>query len=408
MYLTRQRKNKEILNNLRDIPSDNSGESSIDEDEYYTENTMENNGSSSDDNQSDEMDDEDDSLWEIAVDCTEWREQTNTDEIGRFPARNIFRATPGPTCYARKKITNEAISSFNLLISNDILKHIQNCTEIEARKVTNNSTWKVSLDELKAFIGLLYLRGVEGQKNKPIRSFWSSRFGCPYFNETLSRNRFYEVMQYLKFDVRGTRRERLKNDKFALMSDVWQMFINNSRNCYIPSSNLTVDEQLLATKARCKFTQYMPSKPGKFGIKFWIIADCKSKYMLNSLPYLGKDESRPSNVPLGEYVVLTLSEPYLGKGYNITCDNYFTSVSLANKLNSKKTSLVGTMKNNRREINAVSLKKSTSSMNIHETKVFENNFGHTLTAYQCKKNKNVKILSSYHRKVNVMDNPKKT
>ena len=50
---------------------------------------------------------------------------------------------------------------------------------------------------------------------------------------------------------------------------------------------------------------------------------------------------------------------------------------------------------------------SWTNMNIHETKVFENNFGHTLTAYQCKKNKNVKILSSYHRKVNVMDNPKK-
>ena len=46
-------------------------------------------------------------------------------------------------------------------------------------------------------------------------------------------------------------------------------------------------------------------------------------------------------------------------------------------------------------------------MNIHDTKVFINNFGHTLTAYQCKKNINVKILCSYHRRVDMLDNPKK-
>ena len=255
------------------------------------------------------------------------QEITNTRDVGRFPARNIFSAKPGPTSYAIQNITNEAVSSFSLIINNSILKHVKHCTEIEARKVTNNSKWEVSLDEVKAFIGLIYLRGVEGQRNKPIRSFWSSRFGCPYFNEVMPRHRFLEIMKFLKFDVRASRRERLKNDKFALMSDVWQMFVNNSKNCYIPNCNLTVDEQLLATKARCQFTQYMPNKPGKFSIKNWILSDYKSKYMLNAFLYLGKDETRPSNAPLGEYVVMRLAEPYFGKGYNITCDNYFTSVS---------------------------------------------------------------------------------
>jgi len=43
-------------------------------------------------------------------------------------------------------------------------------------------------------------------------------------------------------------------------------------------------------KARCRFVQYMANKPDKFGIKFWLAADRKSKYLLNRCPYLGKDE----------------------------------------------------------------------------------------------------------------------
>ncbi len=45
---------------------------------------------------------------------------------------------------------------------------------------------------------------------------------------------------------------------------------------------------------------------------------------------------------MGESVVLKLAEPFLGKGRNITTDNFFTSLKLATALQAKKTSLVGT------------------------------------------------------------------
>ena len=50
------------------------------------------------------------------------------------------------------------------------------------------------------------------------------------------------------------------------------------------------------------------------------------------------------------YVVLKLMVPFLGDGYNVTTDNFFTSVKLAQKLAKKKTSIVGTVNRNRREI----------------------------------------------------------
>ena len=113
----------------------------------------------------------------------------------------------------------------------------------------------------------------------------------------------------------------------------------------------------------------MPQKPDKFGIKFWLTADSSSIYLVNGYPYLGKDESRPVNQPLSESVVLRLMEPYVGKGRNVTTDRYFTSVSLAQQLTEKRTSLVGTMNDRRKE-----LPPSTRnlSMDLHSYKVLMN------------------------------------
>ncbi|KAJ8364339.1 hypothetical protein SKAU_G00131700 [Synaphobranchus kaupii] len=95
----------------------------------------------------------------------------------------------------------------------------------------------------------------------------------------MSRNRFREVMRFLHFDRKESRRCRLTTDKFALMAEVWVRFVQNGIACYKPGSD-TVDEQLFPTKARIRFTQYMPNKPNKFGIKFWLAADVQTKYMI--------------------------------------------------------------------------------------------------------------------------------
>ena len=133
-----------------------------------------------------------------------------------------------------------------------------------------------------------------------------------------------------------------------MISWVLSRFVDNCQKAFIPDVSLTVDEQLFPTKARCRFTQFMPNKPDKFGIKFWILAELNSKYCLNLKPYLGKHEERVTS--LGTHVVMTVTKPYFGRGYNVTTDNFFTSVELAQKLPDKRTSLVRTVRLNRKEI----------------------------------------------------------
>ena len=118
-------------------------------------------------------------------------------------------------------------------------------------------------------------------------------------------------------------------------STVWNRFIENSVACYKPGVFLTVDEQLFPSKARCSFTQFMASKPDKYGQKYWLTVDKDSKYVANSFPYVGKDESRSTDERVSDHVVMKLAEPYLKKEWNITTDNYFTSVKLAKLLKSK-------------------------------------------------------------------------
>ena len=73
-------------------------------------------------------------------------------------------------------------------------------------------------------------------------------------------------------------------------------------------------------------------------------------------------------------------DPYLGTGRNVTTDNFFTSVKLAEKLEKKKTSIVETMNRIRREIPQ---EIKTMKTPLLSTKILRNN---NMTLYQGKTN----------------------
>ena len=100
----------------------------------------------------------------------------------------------------------------------------------------------------------------------------------------MPRHRFLEIMKYHGFNLKSERRRNLEKDKFCLASSLWNSFIENCQKAFRPNANITVDEQLLPCKARCKFIQYMANKPDKFGIKFWMPVDVETKYLFNGFP----------------------------------------------------------------------------------------------------------------------------
>lgn len=96
-----------------------------------------------------------------------------------------------------------------------MLNHIKKCTETEARRQLKDDRWPMSMEEFEAFIGIWYMRGATGAKGLELNSLWSENWGLPLCKKALSRDRFKEILRYFRIDIKSTRSERLKKDKFA-------------------------------------------------------------------------------------------------------------------------------------------------------------------------------------------------
>ncbi|XP_034039481.1 uncharacterized protein LOC117522186 [Thalassophryne amazonica] len=337
-------------------------------------------------------------LTETAKDGIVWRKE----QVGRplhFTPMEAYAADGEPTAEARRNISSR-LQSFLCLITHAMLRNIQEWT-IQHAQQTGDADWFMALPELMAFIAILILRGLT--KVPSLSDCWSANLGNPHIIGIMAQNRFKDIMRHLRFDDRSTRSERAKTDRFAAISGVWRSFASKCITSYNPGRHITVDKQLYPSKTHCCFLQYIASKPDKFGIKFWVACDLKSKYICNVFPYLGKDPSRPSGERLSENVVMRLMEPFLDKGRNVTTDNFFTSLSLAQRLHSRKTTLLGTVNKIRREI-----PPSTKQMDHNEftIQVFSTT-GATLTVYAPKRRKVVYILSSMHSVVETENTTKR-
>ena len=155
-------------------------------------------------------------------------------------------------------------------------------------------------------------------------------------------------MKLLRFDNCSTRREKRQKDKFCLISETWNNFIENYKKCYVPSFNLTIDKQLFPCKTQCPSSNTCQNNPDNFVLKFWLLVKVRLKHLCNSKPYFGKYpiRNRENNFPTD--VCLWLKQTFLKKRYNVTIDNYFTSINLADKRKAEKLHLLDKKKAKKR------------------------------------------------------------
>ena len=65
----------------------------------------------------------------------------------------------------------------------------------------------------------------------------------------------------------------------------------------------------------------MSQKPAKFGIKFWMVCDAETYYVLQLFPYTGKTDFIEEG--FREYVFIKLVTPYFNIGLNTITDKFF-------------------------------------------------------------------------------------
>ena len=220
----------------------------------------------------------------------------------------------------------------------------------------------------------------------------------------MSRNRFKELVRCIRFDDMSTRATRKDGEqgRIAPIHELGEKFIEACKKSYSADPYVTIDESLLAFRGRCSFKVYMPSKPGKYGIKVWSMFDASNAYLLNAQIYKGKGPCGPERHQ-AKRVVKDLTTPILNFGRNITCDNFFTDFSLAVELLEKKLTILGTLRKNKREI-------PTSFQPSRKRKLFLTEFGFNkdyplmMCSYVPQVNKAVLLLSTMHFDNKIQEN----
>jgi len=159
----------------------------------------------------------------------------------------------------------------------------------------------------------------------------------------MTRNRFQLITRFMRFDSKDTRLERKQWDKMAPIRDIHDRFAAVCRASYIPDSQLCVDEQFVVYRGRCPFKIYIPSKPGKCGLKVWGCCECdvNRAYVCNLELYTGK-QGRTPEVDLATKVVLQMIEPWNGSGRGCTADYSFTPFTLADAQLTRNITYCGT------------------------------------------------------------------
>lgn len=335
-----------------------------------------------------------------------WSCQPQHSHAHRRLSRNIMgRYTPGPAHEARGVVDpGEAIKLFvtDAIVQECVTwtnKRIQLTAGRMATQRQAGTYGPTEPREILALLGVLIAAGQQRDNHLSLLEMWSAVTGCPLYRAAMSKGRFEFLVSCLRFDNPDTRVERLKEDKFAPVRKVWDMFIDNCRRLYVPRENLTVDEQLLGFRGKCPFRMYIPNKPAKYGIKLVLICDASTKYMLGGIPYLGKQGTRPRDgVNLGHYLTRELTRPYHGSNRNVTTDNWFTSVPLIlDLLNNCGMTLVGTVRANKPEIPS---EMKTKETRLHGSSAFLFTNAMTFVSYVAKTSrrnkKMVLLMSSQH------------
>ena len=269
---------------------------------------------------------------------------------------------------------------------------------ISNKHVSGTYLNEFTFEEIQAFVGLMILTGVFRVNREPLSKLYCKdpNFSRLIFKATLPRERFKTILRFLRFDDFETRLSRISEDKLAPIREILDHIKYTLNTSYFPHTFLTIDEHMCAYRGRCSFRQFIPSKPDKYGIKIFILADSTTYYPYNIEVYSGKLylSNKPADIVLR---LVATCRP----GHVVVGDNYFTSLSLCNSLVDRyQIRYFGTLRCNRREV--PSEMKNTKNKPLYSSR-FVYHKDTTMVSYIAKKNKSVLLLSNYHHDGSISD-----
>jgi hypothetical protein len=267
---------------------------------------------------------------------------------------------PGPYLGELEEKDVKELDLLSLFFTEELIDQMVHCTNLyaESKKDSKPQLYMkfkrhaVTRGEMMQYIGCLLILSISHVRN--YRHVWDPK-STQYLlsiNQLMSRNRFEEISAFLHV---VTPDEEQANSTHPLKKILqFQDYIKQKCfDCYQPLQELSVDERMVSSKARSRFKQYMKDKPTKWGFKYWVIADILG-YTIDFNVYYGAAQEEEVNPNGLAYAIITkLVEPFRYQGYQVYCDNFYTSPTLFADLFSDGIPATGTLRTNRRGVPAI-------------------------------------------------------
>ena len=178
----------------------------------------------------------------------------------------------------------------------------------------------VDVQTMKAFIGLCFYMGIT--RKPKIADHWKQKFGLfrSQVNTIMSRDRFQLIWRYLHLYDSELLPQLGQPDKLLKLRWLIEYLNKAFSQMYTTYGSVTIDESMVKFKGRLSFRQYLPSKPIKWGMKMWSLAECTNGYLHQFQIYTGKEGVQEKR--LSHRVVTDLMKNMQDQNICVYMDNF--------------------------------------------------------------------------------------
>ena len=163
------------------------------------------------------------------------------------------------------------------------------CRQKAPKKGRKHLDWdNMTVPELKTWLRLMLGMGLVQKKGR-LATYWSTHWltQTPGFGQTMTAQHFMQILRFLHF-VDNESTDIDKTNKLWKIQGLLDYINKRFRTVYTPRRELSIDETMLKFKGRLKIKQYVKIKQVKWGIKLFTLAEAKTGYVVNILPYAGR------------------------------------------------------------------------------------------------------------------------
>ncbi|CAM4490487.1 unnamed protein product [Leuciscus chuanchicus] len=283
-----------------------------------------------------------------------WHDVTEEDVDPDLPNFTPKRP-PGPQILMSS--TYSTIQLFQLFFTTSVIDTIVRNTNKYASKMSaagKKFQWvPLTAQEFSSYLALVIYMGLVNAKT--IVDYWAKKtlYNFSFPRSVMSRPRFQAISWNLHLcdvekDEQNSRKKGTPDyDKLFKVKPLYTDIVQSCQTYFQPNKHLSVDERMVASKARIGLKQYMKDKPTRWGYKLFVLADSISGYTWNFFVYEGKNSMATGKGLSYDSVMTLMNFPLLGIGYHIFMDNFYTSPTLFLDLFEKKTLACGTIRANR-------------------------------------------------------------